>query len=95
MHKNNGVLENSGSDNGRYQSAQTTDRTLFTPLIGPEYSELSVKSSALRMRIYGAEAAAPGLNKHYVRQPYYCDRCSEVFRSKHAMRNHRFQKHSY
>ena len=94
MHHTNGVLEDSGKEDGPYHSAQPRDRALLRPFRLPEYSELRALSITLRERIYGA-GMGKEIPKHYVRRPHYCDNCPQSFPSKAALREHMFQLHSY
>jgi hypothetical protein len=94
MHHTNGVLEDSGKEEGPYSSAQTRDRTLLGPSLLPEDSELAIKSIALRQSIYG-NGKNHSETKHYVRKPHHCDNCQRGFSSKGALREHMFDRHSY
>ena len=94
MHHTNGVLEDSGKEDGPYHSAQPRDRALLRPFRLPEYSELSDRSGALRQRLF-ASGKETNMPKHYVRRPHYCDACPESFSSKAKLREHRCERHSY
>lgn len=94
MHHTNGVLEDSGKEDGSRQPAQTRDRTLMRPFRLPEASELNKRSEALRGRIF-ASGDRTFVPRHYVRKPHDCDNCSERFSSKASLREHMFERHSY
>jgi hypothetical protein len=94
MHPTNGVLENSGKEDGTMRSAQSRDRIHPMPTILPEDSELSQRSVALRTSLY-SNASPKDVPRHYVRKPHCCDNCQLAFSSKDGLRNHMFEKHSY
>jgi hypothetical protein len=93
MHNTNGFLENSGPVEGHYLRIPPKDRTPPLAFQRPEYSELSNLSVTLREKIYGTGAGRE--YKHYIRRPHRCESCNAAFGSKAAMREHRFQMHSY
>jgi hypothetical protein len=94
MHNTNGFLDNSGLEEGSYLSFSPRDRSSPKPSHQAEDSELITLSVAVREKIYGIGAGRQ-YSKHYIRQIHRCQGCPATFASKAALREHRFELHSY
>ena len=94
MHNTNGFLENSGLEEGTYLSFSPRDRRFPKPSHQAENSELNTLSVSVREKIYGIGVGRE-YSRHYIRPLHRCQGCPATFSSKAALREHRFQLHSY